>query len=154
EAGTGFGFLALVIGYMPVLYGAFSHPEGTIVVLDARGGKPSTSTALMRRHARGPRLGGPGDFFSGWGAWSGDVLESHISYPVLSYYRSQHDNQSWLGSLTMIMDACSLVLAGIQGPSRWQAQLTFAMGRHAAVDLAQILDSPPRPPTPDRLPPE
>jgi hypothetical protein len=154
EAGTGFGFLAVVIGYMPVLYGAFSHREVTIVLLDARGGTPSTSTELMRRHARGHGLGALDYLFAEWERWSADVLESHISYPVLSYYRSQHDNQSWLGSLTMIMDACSLVLAGIQGPSRWQAQLTFAMGRHAAVDLAQILDSPPQPPTPDRLPPE
>jgi ABC-type multidrug transport system fused ATPase/permease subunit len=154
EAGTGFGFLAIVIGYLPVIYGAFSQREVTIALLDARAGTPSTATELMRRHARGRGLGALDRLFADWERWSADLLESHISYPVLSYYRSQHDNQSWLGSLTTILDACSVALAGVQGPSRWQAKLTFAMARHAVVDLAQVLNSPPLPPDPDRLPPE
>jgi len=153
EAGTGFGFLAVVIGYLPVIYGAFSRREGTISLLDARAGTPSTAAELMLRHARSRGLVALDHLFADWERWSADLLESHISYPVLPYYRSQHDNQSWLGSLTTILDACSLALAGIQGPSRWQAQLTFAMARHAVVDLAQVLNSPPVAPDPDRLGP-
>jgi hypothetical protein len=88
-----------------------------------------------------------------WETWAAELLESHVSYPVLVYFRSQHDNQSWLAALTTILDTCTLVIHSMDGQAAWQAQLTFAMARHAVVDLAQILRSSPQPPTPDRLPP-
>jgi ATP phosphoribosyltransferase regulatory subunit HisZ len=72
---------------------------------------------------------------------------------VLGYFRSQHENESWLAALTMILDSCALVMAGSDGPAARTARLTFAMARHAAVDLAQVFDTPPRPPAQDRLPP-
>jgi hypothetical protein len=87
------------------------------------------------------------------GALVEELLESHLSYPVLVYYRSQHDNQSWIGALTTILDCCSLIVSSVQCPGKWQARMTFAMARHAVVDLSQILGIPPRPPTRDRLPP-
>lgn len=151
EAGTGFGFLALVIGYLPVLYQSFSRRELNITLLDARAGSPSSAGELLRRHARGGGMQHLNDFLREWERWSADLLESHVSYPVLSYYRSQHDNQSWLAALTTVLDACTLVIEAIQDAQIWQAQLTFAMSRHAVVDLAQILRTPPRPPHPDRL---
>src|SRR5205085_9648003 len=83
-----------------------------------------------------------------------ELMESQLSYPVLAYYRSQHDHQSWVAALTMILDTCALVMAGIEGTSVRQAQLTFAMARHAAVDLSQIFNAQPAMPTPDRLPPD
>jgi hypothetical protein len=86
-----------------------------------------------------------------WERWSAELLESHLSFPVLSYYRSQHDNQSWLAALTTILDTCALILAAATGKSIFQAQLTFAMARHAAVDLALVIDTPPLPMQPDRL---
>jgi hypothetical protein len=78
-------------------------------------------------------------------------MESHLSYPVLCYYRSQHDNQSWLAALTAILDTCSLVAAHVEGEIARQARLTFAMARHAVVDLSQVLKVPPHPTTRDRL---
>ena len=86
------------------------------------------------------------------GRWAADLLETHISFPVLSYYRSQHENQSWVGSLTAILDTSALLLAGVEGPDGYQARLTFAMARHAAVDLALVFQTRPLPPQPDRLP--
>jgi hypothetical protein len=87
-----------------------------------------------------------------WERWSAEVLESHVSYPVLAYLRSQHTNQSWLAALTTILDASALVIAGVDnGPGR-QAQLTFAMTRHATICLAQIFIGSPRPMAVDRLP--
>src|SRR5262249_2708474 len=71
---------------------------------------------------------------------------------VLTYYRSQHDNQSWIATLTMVMDTSALLLAAVPEADTYQAQLAFAMGRHAAVDLALVFRTPPRPPEPDRLP--
>src|SRR5262249_54266920 len=78
--------------------------------------------------------------------------ESHLSFPVLSYYRSQHDNQSWVAALTTILDTSALLIAGVDRPEGYQARLTFAMARHAAVDLGLVFRTPPIPPASDRLP--
>lgn len=143
EAGIGFGFLALVIGYLPVIYQSFSRREMTISLLDARAGSPATALELLRRHA-GPQ--GTQALFrvlEDWERWSADLMESHLSYPVLGFFRSQHDNQSWLGSLTAILDVCALVMTGLEGMPNYQARMTFAMARHALVDLSQIFNAPP-----------
>jgi Ion channel len=154
ESGIGLGFLALVIGYFPVLYGAFSRREVNISLLDARAGSPPTATELMRRHA----FDGGGDALNilliEWERWSAELLESHISYPLLCYFRSQHSNQSWIGALTAVLDICALLIAGVQEHAARQAQLTFAIARHAVVDIAQIFSLPPATDMEDRLPPE
>jgi hypothetical protein len=151
EAGTGFSFLAIVIGYVPVVYGAFSRREVTISMLDARAGSPPTAAQLVLRYPRGHGLDAANTFLAEWERWSAEVLESHLSFPVLSFYRSQHDNQSWLAALTMILDTCTLLLTVVKGADVYQAQLTFAMARHVVVDMAQVFGMPPRPPKPDRL---
>jgi hypothetical protein len=143
EAGTGFGFLAVVIGYLPVLYQSFSRREVTISMLDARAGTPPTAVELLRRYTEAGRLDKLSDLLQEWERWAADLLESHLSYPVLCYYRSQHDNQSWLASLTCVLDTCALVLVGIDGAHEWQARLTFAMARHAVVDISQIFNTRP-----------
>jgi hypothetical protein len=89
---------------------------------------------------------------SDWERWSAELLESHLSYPVLAYFRSQHDNQSWLGALTAILDTCALIMAGVEGACERQAELTFAIARHTVVDLAIIFRRPPLEPEKDRLP--
>jgi hypothetical protein len=145
EAGTGFGFLAIIIGYLPVIYQAFSRREVNISLLDARAGTPSTATELLRRHGRSGNMEALNQLLQDWERWSSDLMESHLSYPVLSYYRSQHDNQSWLAALATILDTCALVIVGVDGAPAWQAQLTFAMARHAVVDIAQIFNASPGP---------
>ena len=152
EAGTGFGFLALVISYLPVLYQSFAKRETSILLLDARAGSPPTAAELLRRYAAGHGLPAMDELLREWEIWSADLLETYISYPVLAYFRSQHDNQSWLAALTTILDVCAVVISGINGLPPWQARLTFAMARHTVVDLAQIVNAPPQPPEPDRLP--
>src|SRR5215471_16531987 len=140
EAGMGFAFLGVVIGYIPVVYSSFSRREIEISMLDARAGSPPSAAELLVRLAG--RTENPGmdqlvldEVLRDWERWSSELLESHISYPVLSFFRSQHSNQSWLGALTTILDVSSLVLTGIEGLHPGQAKLTFAMARHAAVDL-------------------
>jgi hypothetical protein len=154
EAGTGLGFLAVVMGYFPVLYGAFSRREVSISLLDARAGSPPTAAELMRRHAYEGGGAALTVLFVEWERWSAELLESHISYPLLCYFRSQHNNQSWISALTAVLDASALLIAGVQGSDARQAQLTFAMARHALVDLSQIFSLAPVNPVPDRLPPE
>ena len=138
QSGTGLGFVALVIGYVPVIYTAFSHREVSVAMLDGRAGSPPTATELLRRHSY---EGGEGELIAllaEWERWSAEILESHISYPLLCYYRSQHDNQSWLSALVAILDTCALLITTVQGPAARQAQLTFAMARHALVDLGHV----------------
>ncbi len=151
EAGTGLGFLAVVMGYFPVLYGAFSRREVSISLLDARAGSPPTAAELMRRHAYEGGESALALLLVEWERWSAELLESHISYPLLCYFRSQHNNQSWISALTAILDASALMIAGVQGSEARQAQLTFAMARHAFVDLAQIFSLEPVKDAPDRL---
>jgi hypothetical protein len=88
-----------------------------------------------------------------WERSTADILESHVSYPVVAYFRSQHTNESWLAALTAILDACSLLLSCVEITSPRQASLTFAMCRHTVVDLAQLFGEAPPPNIPDRLPP-
>jgi hypothetical protein len=154
EAGTGFGFLALVIGYLPVLYQSFSRREVTVSLLDARAGSPPSAVELLRRACKDDAYGRLNSVLAEWERWSAEVLESHLSYPVLAYFRSQHENQSWLAALSAILDACALVMAGIEGVPSGQAQLTFAMARHAVVDLSQTLYTAPNKRPIDRLPPK
>jgi hypothetical protein len=143
EVGTGFGFLAAVIGYLPVLYQSFSRREVSISMLDARAGTPPTAAEMLRRHAEAGRLDALGGLLGDWERWAADLMESHLSYPVLCYYRSQHDNQSWLASLVCVLDTCALVMVGVDGAHGWQARLTFAMARHALVDISQIFGTRP-----------
>jgi hypothetical protein len=154
EAGMGFGFMAIIIGYLPVLYGAFSRREATISLFDARAGSPPSAAEFLLRLAQAHSLAAVDPFLSEWERWAAELLESHLSFPVLSYYRCQHDNQSWVAALTAILDVCALLIAGVRKANPYQAQLTFAMARHAAVDLALVFRTPPQAPDPDRLSPE
>lgn len=151
EAGTGLGFLAVVMGYFPVLYSAFSRREVSISLLDARAGSPPTAAELLRRHAYPGGEKALSALLAEWERWSAELLESHISYPLLCYFRSQHTNQSWLAALTAILDTSALMVAALQGYEARQAQLTFAMARHAMVDLSQILSQRPLNDAADRL---
>lgn len=143
EASVGFGLLALVIGYLPVLYQSFSRREVNISMLDARAGTPPTAVELLRRHQEAQSMNSLEQLLRDWESWAADLLESHLSYPVLCFFRSQHDNQSWLAALSTVLDACSLVMVGIDGTPKWQAQLTFKMARHTIVDIAQIFNAAP-----------
>ena len=146
EAGTGFAFLAAVIGYFPVIYQAFSRREVAISLLDARAGSPPSAGELLWRHRADPRAAALVELLKEWERWAAEVLESHLSYPPLGYFRSQHYNESWVSALTTILDASALVIVGFEGWCVRQAELTFAMARHAVVDLAQVYSTPPRRP--------
>ena len=138
EAGVGLAYVALVIGYVPVLYTTFSHREVTIALLDARAGSPPTSGELIVRHNFNGGHHALTAVLAEWERWAAEMLETHVSYPILCYYRSQHDNQSWLSAATAVLDTCALLITAIEGPSTRQAQLTFAMARHMLVDFGHV----------------
>ncbi len=143
ESGMGFAFLALIIGYVPVIYQAFSRREINISLMDARAGSPSTPVEMLRRHCKGENTAELVQFLREWEKWCAELLESHLSYPVLTYYRSQHERQSWLAALTTILDVCALIMVGLNDVPIKPAKFVFAIARHAAVDLAQVYGTPP-----------
>jgi hypothetical protein len=153
EGGMGFGFLAVVIAYFPVLYQSFSRREIRLTLLDAWAGSPPAAVELLRRLGEAGELQALEQFLKDWEYWCSELLESHISYPVVSYFRSQHQRQSWVSALAAVLDVSALVIVGIEGLPTWQAHVTFAIARHAAVDLTQVLHAH-ADPAADRLTPE
>jgi hypothetical protein len=149
EAALGYSFLGLVIGYPPLLYQHFRLVRCVL---------PS-STLALERHRRLPRssfgkamrLPSWRESLAEWEEWEAEVLQNHLSYPMLAYFRSQHTNQSWLAALTAIVDASALVFIAFEGDLKRQARFTFAMGRHALVDLAMVFGTRPVGPDVDRL---
>jgi hypothetical protein len=152
EAGAGLNLLAMVIGYLPMLAQAFTRREASVLLLDARAGSPPAAGALLLRYAGKAKHAQLARLLEQWEVWCSDLLETHLSFPALGYYRSQHANQSWVAALTAILDTCALVLtAPDQEPAR-VADTTFATARHAAVDLCLVLGISPQRSSGDRLP--
>lgn len=151
EAGLGLGLAALVISYLPTLYQAFSRRELEISLLDARAGSPPCGSELLHRSTHNRRPDNLEKLLSDWERWCSEIMEGHISYPVLCYFRSQHTNQSWITALTAILDACALCVACLEHDASSQALLTFAIARHAVVDITQVFHQKPSTNMPERL---
>jgi hypothetical protein len=149
EAGIGFSFLALVIGYLPVFYQSFSRRELHISLLDARAGSPPSAGELIARQGNYPRQ--LERQLIAWEEWAADLLQDELSYPMLAYFRSQHLNQSWIGALVAITDVSALILLGAKNDLKNQAEATFAMARHALIDTSKVLDVKPHLSRSDRL---
>ena len=79
EAGTGFGFLAIVISYLPVLYGAFSQREANISLLDARAGSPPSAGELLRRQGERQNAEALGQYLRDWETWSAQLIRCYVT---------------------------------------------------------------------------
>jgi Ion channel len=151
EAGTGFAFLALLIGYLPIVYQMLAHREINVSLLDQRAGSPPTAAELLRRNMTGGDASQLIALLRDWEVWAGELLESHLSYPALAYFHSRHEDQSWIAALALILDVSACVLAcGLNGAA-WQAGFTFAVARHAVGDLTNVLSLRPTRSKTDRL---
>ena len=145
EGGMGLGFIAVVISYLPVLYQLFARREAHVLLLDGRAGSPPTAGGMILRHARGGDLAQLDIVLREWETWGAELLESQLSYPMLAFYRSQHDNQSWIAALACIIDTCALVLVGLETPPPLQARMTFTMARQVIVQMAEAFSMRPEP---------
>ncbi len=154
EAGTGLGFIAVVIGYLPVLYQLFAGRESHVIQLDTRAGSPPTAATMLVLHAELDGLPDLNALLAEWEVWGAELLESHLSYPMLVFYRSQHDDQSWLAAMTAVMDTCAIILVGLEDMPVLQARMTFTMTRGVIVEMCRALRIRPSPyDGGDRLPP-
>jgi hypothetical protein len=153
-AASGLAVLAIVIGYLPSLYQAFSRREATVSQLDARAGSPPSAGRLVIRtaqHGGWPELA---EYLGGWEKWTAELMETHLAYPILAYFRSQHVNQNWLSAMCTVLDACVLTIACAPPETIDSARFTYAIARHASVDLCYSFHVPPADPPADRLPPD
>ena len=152
EAGLGFGFLALIISYLPLLNQSFARREVAVALLDSRAGSPPTAAEMILRQIHKDDLAELCQHLQHWERWSAELLENLYSYPILAFFRSHHANQSWLGSLTAILDASAFIMAGTEAGKSSPHRFTFAMARHTIIDVAQILECPPLDTVAERLP--
>jgi hypothetical protein len=111
EAGTGFGYIALMVGYLPVLYNHFAQRDARLVQLDARAGTPATAGTLLFRYATLGNSDDLGRWLADWEHWAADLVETQSAFPMLAFYRSQHEDQSWLATLAVVLDVTTLLLA-------------------------------------------
>jgi hypothetical protein len=135
EAASGFGLFALVISLLFSLFSSFQRRETAVVALDALAGAPPTGIQLLETCAKD---GMPAQLiatFDEWRLWTVDVIESHLSYPLLFYFRSSHDNEAWANSFGAVMDAATLVLTTIDGGPIGQARLMHKVGTHFVADM-------------------
>jgi hypothetical protein len=135
EGATGLGLVAVVIAYLPVLYASFNRREVGIMLLDARAGSPPSGPELLRHAAEAHDKQGLTQLFGDWERWAADVLETHLSYPLLAFFRSPHDNTSWVTSLGAVLDAATLILSTMDKEPLPGAQTFYRTGVHAVEDL-------------------
>src|ERR687887_157066 len=139
EGATGLGLFAVVIAYLPVLYQAFNRREVGVLMLDARAGSPPSGPELLHRMgSAGARDALPG-LFADWERWVADVLETHLSYPILAFFRSPHDNTSWVTALGSVLDASTLLLTAVEDEGQESATLFHGTAVHAVEDLFYYL---------------
>jgi hypothetical protein len=135
-SGTGLAVLAIVIGYLPSLYQAFSRREATVSQLDARAGSPPSAGRLVIRSTQRDGWPALNRYLSGWETWVAELMETHLAYPVLAYFRSQHVNQNWLSAMCTVLDTCAFTIAAAPAGTVDSARFTYAIARHAVVDLS------------------
>jgi hypothetical protein len=141
EAANGLAFLGVAIGYLPALYQAFSQREIDVSRLDARAGSPPSAALLLERSGQRGGWGDLDEYLREWETWTAELMETHLGYPILGWFRSQHVNQNWLAALTTVIDSCAYAIAYGPDDATDAAELTFRIGRHALADLAYVFSA-------------
>ena len=138
ESATGVGIAALVITLLFSLYESFRDREVAVVSLDALAGAPPSGIQILEnaaKHGMRPELM---ETFDDWRAWTAMVLESHLAYPLLIYFRSSHDNEAWINSFGAVMDAAVLIISTVDDDSVGPAYLMLRVGNHMVEDFTWI----------------
>jgi len=137
-AATGLGVVALVITFLFSLYASYQRREAPVVLLQAKAGSPLSAVVLLENLARLGLEDRLPAFFGEWERWEVEVLDSHVAYPLLGFFRSSHDNLSWISALGTVLDTATLVLTTIEGVPRGTAELAKALGDHLVEDITNL----------------
>jgi hypothetical protein len=135
---SGLGVVALVVTFLFSLYGSYQRREIQVVALQAAAGAPPSAVALLETFAQLQLVGRLPDLFVEWERWAVEVLDSHVAFPLLGFFRSSHDNLSWISALGTMLDAASLVLTTIEGIPRGEAKLFKRVGAHLVEDIYNL----------------
>ena len=139
---TGLGTVALVITFLFSLYANFQRREARVVMLDARAGAPPSGVTLLETYAQLQMLDRLPEVFSNFEVWSAEVLDSHLAYPILTYFRSSHDNESWISALGAVLDAATLMVSTIDAGPTGPAKMMVGMGAHLVEDISNQFKLP------------
>ncbi|HEX3334579.1 MAG TPA: hypothetical protein VHS57_09570 [Acidimicrobiales bacterium] len=142
ETLTGLVTIALMISYLPALYGAYSRRESRLLTLDDPSGARITPARVIVLNAPGGDVEMLYRSLAEWQMWTADVLESHVSYPMLALFRSQHPGQSWATALGVVTDAATLTSACIEGARDREPYFLYARGRRAILEISDRLHVP------------
>ena len=150
-AGVGLTLLALVITYLPSLYGAFARREARITKLVVRAGSPPSGPSLLSQSWQLGRFDQLEEVWDGWEDWFIDVGESHTTFPQLTFFRSPHPRNHWVLAAEAVLDGAALFTTVCDVPRQSRAELCLNAGDHALVAIADFLGIPHRLPEPDAL---
>jgi Ion channel len=137
-AATGLGVVALVVTFLFSIYGSYQTRELEVIRLQATAGAPPSAVKLLEAFATLQFKERLPAFFVVWQRWAAEVLDSHVAYPVLTYFRSSHDNLSWISALGTVLDAATLVLTTIRDVPRGDAELLRRIGSHLVEDISNL----------------
>jgi len=132
---SGLAVVALVLSLLFNLHASFQRREVQVLVLEGRAGTPPSGVTLLETYASLGMLSDLPGLFATWETWAAEVLESHRAYPILPFFRSSHEGQSWVSALGAILDAATLLLTTVEGPARGPAEMLHRMGVHTLADL-------------------
>lgn len=142
EAASGLATIALVISYLPVLYGAYGRRETRLLTLDLASGDRITPAGLLLAQAPDGDVRDLYKFFADWQLWIAEVLESHTAYPMLAFFRSHHRGQSWITALGVVLDSAVLSVALLPGAEVRSPFYSYRRGRRAIEEITARLDPP------------
>lgn len=135
---AGLGVIALVVTFLFSLYSSYQRRELEVITLQAAAGAPPSAIKLLTVYGRLELVDRLPDFFLTWQRWAAEVLDSHVAYPLLGFFRSSHDNLSWISALGTVLDAASLVTTTIRGVPRGEAELCRRVGSHLVEDISSL----------------
>lgn len=135
---SGLAVVAITTSFLFSMFGAFQRRETFVVLVGSRAGAPPSGIGLLATHAYVDICEDLGRIFREGQTWIAEVMESHLAYPILAYFRSSHDYESWLGTLGTLLDAAVLTMTTITASDlvSGQARMVYSVGRHATHDLA------------------
>jgi ion channel len=139
---NGLVLVALAITFLFSLYGSFQRREVLVVTLDARAGAPPSGVQLLEKLSRLHLTGGLPALFAAWETWSAEVLDSHLAYPLLCFFRSSHDNESWVSALGALLDAATLCITTVEDDSDGAAHTLVGLGSHLVEDVTRYFRMP------------
>jgi len=138
SAAVGLGVVALVVTFLFSLFGSYQRREASVVLLQAKAGSPPSAVVVLENLARMDLTDHLPEFLGGWERWEVEVLDSHVAYPLLGYFRSSHDNLSWISALGAVLDTATLITTTILDVPRGQAELVIALGNHLVEDISNL----------------